>query len=72
MRAGEDSFGLCHRAQFAECDMAGQVIGINTAIITGGRGYEGVGFALPSAISAAQLARVKGNALSQPVAGDDA
>ena len=29
-------------------DMAGQVIGINTAIITGGRGNEGVGFALPS------------------------
>ncbi|MFY9584204.1 MAG: Do family serine endopeptidase [Candidatus Acidiferrales bacterium] len=29
-------------------DMAGQVIGINTAIITGSRGYEGVGFALPS------------------------
>jgi len=29
-------------------DLAGQVIGINTAIITGGRGYEGVGFALPS------------------------
>jgi len=28
--------------------MAGQVIGINTAIMTGGRGYEGVGFALPS------------------------
>src|SRR5450631_2134605 len=29
-------------------DMAGQVIGINTAIISGGRGYEGVGFAMPS------------------------
>ena len=29
-------------------DMSGSVIGINTAIITGGRGYEGVGFALPS------------------------
>src|ERR1700730_10209384 len=29
-------------------DLAGQVIGINTAIITGSRGYEGVGFALPS------------------------
>jgi serine protease Do len=29
-------------------DMAGQVIGVNTAIITGSRGYEGVGFALPS------------------------
>jgi serine protease Do len=29
-------------------DMAGQVVGINTAIITGGQGYEGVGFALPS------------------------
>ena len=29
-------------------DMAGQVIGINTAIITGGHGNEGVGFALPS------------------------
>ncbi len=29
-------------------DLAGEVIGINTAIITGGRGYEGVGFALPS------------------------
>jgi serine protease Do len=29
-------------------DMSGRVIGINTAIMTGGRGYEGVGFALPS------------------------
>jgi serine protease Do len=29
-------------------NMVGQVIGINTAIITGGRGNEGVGFALPS------------------------
>ena len=29
-------------------DLAGQVIGINTAIMTGSRGYEGVGFALPS------------------------
>ncbi len=29
-------------------DMAGQVIGVNTAIITGSRGYEGVGFAMPS------------------------
>src|SRR5271168_2157081 len=29
-------------------DLAGQVIGIITAIITGSRGYEGVGFALPS------------------------
>src|SRR5437016_6765762 len=29
-------------------DLAGEVIGINTAIITGRRGYEGVGFALPS------------------------
>lgn len=29
-------------------DMSGSVIGINTAIMTGGRGYEGVGFALPS------------------------
>ncbi len=29
-------------------DLAGQVIGINTAIITGGHGNEGVGFALPS------------------------
>jgi serine protease Do len=29
-------------------DLASQVIGINTAIITGSRGYEGVGFALPS------------------------
>jgi serine protease Do len=28
--------------------MSGSVIGINTAIMTGGRGYEGVGFALPS------------------------
>ena len=28
--------------------MSGNVIGINTAIMTGGRGYEGVGFALPS------------------------
>ena len=32
-------------------DMAGQVIGINTAIMTGGRGYEGVGFALPSTMA---------------------
>jgi len=29
-------------------DMSGSVVGINTAIMTGGRGYEGVGFALPS------------------------
>jgi serine protease Do len=29
-------------------DMAGQVIGINTAIFTTGGGYQGVGFALPS------------------------
>src|SRR5258706_11358913 len=29
-------------------DLAGGVVGINTAIITGSRGYEGVGFALPS------------------------
>ncbi|MGI9104356.1 MAG: Do family serine endopeptidase [Terriglobales bacterium] len=29
-------------------NMEGEVIGINTAIITGGEGYEGVGFALPS------------------------
>ena len=29
-------------------DMNGNVIGINTAIITGGQGYEGVGFALPA------------------------
>ena len=29
-------------------DLAGEVVGINTAIITGSRGYEGVGFALPS------------------------
>jgi serine protease Do len=29
-------------------EMSGSVIGINTAIMTGGRGYEGVGFALPS------------------------
>src|SRR6202790_2403987 len=29
-------------------ELAGGVIGINTAIITGSRGYEGVGFALPS------------------------
>jgi serine protease Do len=29
-------------------NIAGQVVGINTAIITGGRGYEGVGFAMPS------------------------
>jgi serine protease Do len=32
-------------------DMAGEVIGINTAIMTGGRGYEGVGFAMPSAMA---------------------
>lgn len=29
-------------------NMDGQVVGINTAIMTGGQGYEGVGFALPS------------------------
>ncbi len=29
-------------------DLAGEVIGVNTAIITGSRGYEGVGFALPA------------------------
>jgi serine protease Do len=29
-------------------DMAGQVIGINTAIVTQSNGYQGVGFALPS------------------------
>src|SRR5437762_7229693 len=29
-------------------DLVGEVIGVNTAIITGSRGYEGVGFALPS------------------------
>jgi serine protease Do len=29
-------------------NLAGEVIGINTAIITGSQGYEGVGFALPS------------------------
>lgn len=29
-------------------DLAGEVIGVNTAIITGSRGYEGVGFAVPS------------------------
>jgi serine protease Do len=34
-------------------DMAGQVIGINTAILTGGRGYEGVGFAMPSSTAIA-------------------
>ncbi len=28
-------------------DMAGEVVGINTAILTEGQGYEGVGFALP-------------------------
>jgi serine protease Do len=32
-------------------DLAGEVIGINTAIITGSRGYEGVGFALPSSVA---------------------
>lgn len=29
-------------------NMAGEVIGINTAIYTGGHGFEGVGFAMPS------------------------
>ena len=33
--------------------MAGDVIGINTAIYTGGRGFEGVGFALPSSTAIA-------------------
>jgi len=32
-------------------NLAGEVIGINTAIMTGGRGYEGVGFALPSSVA---------------------
>src|ERR1041384_7329074 len=32
-------------------DLAGEVIGINTAIIPGSRGYEGVGFALPSSVA---------------------
>src|SRR5438309_9860434 len=32
-------------------DLSGQVIGVNTAIITGSRGYEGVGFALPSTVA---------------------
>jgi serine protease Do len=32
-------------------DLSGQVIGINTAIVTGSRGYEGVGFALPSTMA---------------------
>jgi serine protease Do len=32
-------------------DLASEVIGINTAIITGSRGYEGVGFALPSTMA---------------------
>jgi serine protease Do len=32
-------------------DLSGQVIGINTAIITGSRGYDGVGFALPSTMA---------------------
>src|SRR5947199_9724832 len=32
-------------------DLAGEVVGINTAIITGSRGYEGVGFALPSSVA---------------------
>src|SRR3984957_19632624 len=31
--------------------LGGDVIGINTAIITGSRGYEGVGFALPSSVA---------------------
>jgi serine protease Do len=29
-------------------NMAGEVVGINTAILSSGRGYDGVGFALPS------------------------
>lgn len=32
-------------------DLSGQVVGINTAIMSGGRGYEGVGFALPSKVA---------------------
>jgi len=32
-------------------NMAGEVIGINTAIYTGSRGFEGVGFALPSTVA---------------------
>ncbi len=32
-------------------DLGGQVIGVNTAIMSGGRGYEGVGFALPSKVA---------------------
>ncbi len=38
-------------------NMSGQVIGINTAIITGGHGNEGVGFALPSTPSASASRR---------------
>ena len=32
-------------------NMAGEVIGINTAIYTGSRGFEGVGFAMPSNVA---------------------
>jgi serine protease Do len=32
-------------------NLAGEVIGINTAIYTGSRGFEGVGFALPSTVA---------------------
>src|SRR3974377_400985 len=34
-------------------DLAGQVISINTASLTGSRGYEGVGFAMPSSTAIA-------------------
>src|SRR6266699_2244835 len=51
-------------------DLAGEVIGINTAIITGSRGYEGVGFALPSttAISVNGRPVKTGNDLVNPIA----
>lgn len=44
-------------------DMAGRLVGINTAILTKGGGSNGIGFAIPSNLVAAVVARAK--------AGDD-
>ena len=45
-------------------DISGQVIGINTAIMTGGRGNEGVGFALPSNMAIGVYNQIIGTARS--------
>ena len=43
-------------------DMAGGLIGLNTAILTQGGGSEGIGFAIPSNIAAAFLAQARAGA----------